>query len=150
MNNTSIRKLYIDLDGVLIGKMRPGDINCTIAKYVEGFLKYSLASFECFWLSTHCKNGDKKRIMQQLSVYADESILSLAKDIKPTFWRTLKTEAIDFQSDFYWLDDRPLEVELNTLRERKVYDRFIPVDTRRNPDDLKRVLKILNSLNTIS
>jgi hypothetical protein len=41
------------------------------------------------------------------------------------------------------MDDGPLEVEMKTLRERNVSDRFILVDTRRNPDDLRRVLSIL-------
>jgi hypothetical protein len=143
MKKSQRRKLYIDLDGVLIGKNGPHDINNTIAKHAEAFLKYSLKNYDCYWLTTHCKEGDNQQVLHRLTIYADEGILSLASDIKPTSWRTLKTEAIDFQSDFYWMDDGPLEVEMKTLRERNVSDRFILVDTRRNPDDLRRVLSIL-------
>ena len=81
-----------------------------------------------------------------MNIYADEGILSLAQAIKQTSWVTLKTEAIDFQSDFYWLDDKPLGVEIEILRKGNVSDRFIQVDTRRYPDDLRRVLHILKQI----
>ena len=146
MKKSECKKLYIDLDGVLIGKNSPSDINNAIAKHAEDFLKYSLRYFDCYWLTTHCKDGDNRRVINQLNIYADEGILSLAQDIKPTSWVTLKTEAIDFQSDFYWLDDKPLGVEIEILRKRNLSDKLIQVDTRRYPDDLRRVLGILKQI----
>jgi len=147
MKKLVFKKLYLDLDGVLIGKNSPSDINNAIAKHAEDFLKYSLKNFDCYWLTTHCKEGDNRRVINQLSIYADEGILSLARSIKPTSWVTLKTEAIDFQSDFYWLDDKPLGVETEILRKRNLSDKLIQVDTRRYPDDLRRVLGILKQIN---
>jgi hypothetical protein len=88
------KKLYLDLDGVLIGKNSPRVINNAIAKHAEDFLKYTLKYFDCYWLTTHCKDGDNQRVLNQLKIYADEGILSLAKVIKPTSWVTLKTETI--------------------------------------------------------
>ena len=31
--------------------------------------------------------------------------MKLVEATNPTTWKTLKTEVIDFQSDFYWLND---------------------------------------------
>ena len=39
------------------------------------------------------------------------------KCIKPTDWGTLKTDAIDFGEEFYWLDDYPFQAELNVLKD---------------------------------
>jgi hypothetical protein len=146
MQISVLKKLYLDLDGVLIGKNSPHDINNAIAKHSEDFLKHALANFDCYWLTTHCKDGDNQRVLRQLKFYADECILGLAKVIKPTSWKTLKTEAIDFHSDFYWLDDGPLQVEIKILRDRNAINRFIHVDTRKSPDDLRRVLGVLKQI----
>jgi hypothetical protein len=40
-----------------------------------------------------------------------ETLEKLEDAVRPTNWDALKTEAIDFESDFYWLDDNPLQVE---------------------------------------
>ena len=85
---------------MLIGKNSPHDMNNTIAKHAEVFLEYSLEHFDCYWLTTHCKDGDDQRVLHQLGIYADENVLSLARAINPTSWKTLKTEAVDFESDF--------------------------------------------------
>jgi hypothetical protein len=55
----------------------------------------------------------------------------------------MKTEAIDVKSDFYWVDDQPLAIEIEWLKKNSVLDRWIPVDTRKNPDNLINVVLTL-------
>jgi len=137
------RLLYLDIDGVLLGKARPGDAEIVLARYAEEFLTYSLQHYHCFWLTTHCHNGDSADVINLLKRYAGEKVIKMAKDIGPVYWKTLKTEAIDVKSDFYWIDDQLLWSEIQWLKKNNVFDRWIQTDTRKNPDDLIRAISIL-------
>jgi hypothetical protein len=140
MNN---KILFLDCDGVLLGKAGPNDTEIVLAKYAQEFFEFSRQHCRCFWLTTHCHDGDNTHIVNLLKRYASETIIKLVKDINPVAWRTLKTEAIDINSDFYWIDDQPLWSEIQWLKKHDVFDRWIQVDTRKNPDDLKRAMSIL-------
>lgn len=145
-NNKSVPKrkiLYIDIDGVILGKKSPTDIRISLANSAAEFLKFCISNFECYWLTTHCKDGKIQSIVDVMSRYADDGALSLISSIKPAVWNTLKTEAIDFESDFYWIDDSPMAGEIEVLKEHNAINRLIQVDTRKNCNDLKRVLSIL-------
>lgn len=69
--------------------------------------------------------------------------MKMVKDSKPTSWGTLKTEAIDFSKEFYWIEDEPMWSELEKLKEYGAFERWLQIDTRKNPDDLKRAILIL-------
>jgi hypothetical protein len=140
MNN---RILFLDCDGVLLGKARPGDVEIVLAKYAEEFLEFSLQHYRCFWLTTHCLDVDSTYIVNLMKRYAGEAVIKMVKDISPVSWNTLKTEAIDISSDFYWIDDQPLWAEIQWLKKNHVFDRWLQIDTRRNPDDLKYAISIL-------
>ncbi|MCK5741764.1 MAG: hypothetical protein KAH48_06065 [Chlorobi bacterium] len=114
--------LYLDIDGVLLtkhGKHKPADL--------EEFIDIILEYFDCYWLTTHCK-ADSEPTIRYLSEYFDCDLLEKFKQIKPTNWQTLKTEAIDFSSDFIWCDDDPLRAEIRILEGNKVGDRLFLVD----------------------
>ena len=132
--------LYIDVDGVLIGKDAPDSPTQRLARHAEEFLTFALNHFDVSWLTTHCR-GDAQRVVEYLRMYAPDNLMPLLRQIRPTNWDTLKTEAL--QGDFYWLDDSPMQAELNWLRERDLLDRWIEVDVRRNPNDLLRAMTIL-------
>ena len=135
--------LYLDVDGVLLGKNRPQEATIVLAIHAREFLEFCLSHFDCYWLTTHCKEGDATRVLGLLRRYSDEPVMRLVKEVRPTCWRTLKTEAIDFGSDFYWIDDQLLWTEMQILREQRVLSRWIQINTRRNPDDLKRAMSLL-------
>ena len=59
--------------------------------------------------------------------------------IKPTVWSTLKTEAIDFNSDFLWLDDYVLEAEKKVFGEKGCVNNLIIV----NLDNTKGLQEII-------
>lgn len=136
-------KLYIDVDGVLLGKAQPADKEIILARHAREFLEYCAQHYQCYWLTTHCKDGDTAHVVNMLERYAAEPVMRLVLAINSTSWKTLKTEVIDFQSDFYWIDDQPLRVEVDELRKNNVLGRWIRVDTRRNPDDLERAISVL-------
>jgi len=135
--------LYLDIDGVLLGKNNPYAIGVDLAKHTKEFLEFCLQNYECSWLSTHCQQGDTTNLIAWLEQHADNTVMELARSIKPTSWKTLKTEAIDLSSDFYWIDDEPLCCEIEILKNNNVFDRWIEVNTRKHPEDLKRAMYIL-------
>lgn len=118
-------KLYIDIDGVLLTKR-----NISPAEGVEQFIDFITNNFDCYWLTTHCK-GNSQSAINYLEKYFQPNILSQLNQIKPTHWITLKTEAIDKSSSFYWLDDSPLNAEIEQLQKVGVSDRLIVVDLSR-------------------
>ncbi|MBQ3989453.1 MAG: hypothetical protein II630_01310, partial [Bacteroidales bacterium] len=60
-------------------------------------------------------------------------------------WTALKTEGIDFESDFIWLDDYPREAEKDVLRQHGCYRSLIQVNLD-NKDELFDVIQKLKAL----
>lgn len=135
--------LYLDIDGVLLGKADPRSPEIGLALGAEEFLTFALARFHCFWLSTHCQGGTDD-VLKYLAPYVPEKFLALAARVKPTRFQTLKTEALE--GDFLWLDDAPLQCELDWLSARGWLDRWIQVDTRHRPADLRRAQRVLKKI----
>jgi hypothetical protein len=138
--------LYIDIDGVLLGKKDPNDYEICIAGGARDFLAYALWHFDCYWLTSRANRGDARSALEALKPYADKVSMELAKVVKPTSWATLKTEAIDLKSDFYWLDDQLFQTEREVLEQHGRIDRWVKVDTRANYSDLVRVKQHLARL----
>jgi hypothetical protein len=132
--------LYIDIDGVLLGQDK---YDVCLAKHAKEFLAFCLENFKCYWLSTHSKDGNVAGVIKALKPYCDDYFLRLAEQVRPASWVTLKTEAIDLASDFYWLDDSPLQYEIDYLKANGRIDRWIDICSRTNPDALKEVMKML-------
>ena len=108
--------------------------------------KIDLKCFDCFWLTTHCREEDSKHITDLLNRYAGKAVMEMVKEIRPVSWRTLKTEAIDVESDFYWIDDAPLWSEILWLENDNVLKRWLMVDTSENPEELKRAISMLENI----
>ncbi|MBN1320565.1 MAG: hypothetical protein JXA87_06980 [Thermoleophilia bacterium] len=140
--------LYLDVDGVLLGGADSTGqdglgLGVALARHAKEFLAYCTGHYDCRWLTTKCRDGDAGPLFRHLSGYAGEDLLRLAASVKPTTWNTLKTEAIDPLSDFYWVDDSLLQSEQQWLATHGILDRWIQADTRKRPDDLGRVLEEL-------
>lgn len=140
------RRLYIDIDGVLLGKANPSDSAIVLARHAEEFLELAIKHFNCFWLSTHTSNGDSSGASKVLGPYADSHVMGLVENIAAAKWNTLKTEALDVTADFYWIDDSPLAVEIDFLKRHDLIERWIHADTRNHPDDLERVTSLLSAI----
>ena len=126
-------KLYLDIDGVLLHAKKP----CA-AEYAAEFIDYVTTHFDCYWLTTHCK-GDVTTAQQYLSEYFPAAVMEKIKYIKPTNWDTMKTDAINFEEEFYWLDDYPFRAELGILKQYGCEERCIVVDLH-NSDELKSII----------
>lgn len=91
-------KLYIDINGTLINKKR----QCA-SKHVEEFVDFVLSNYDCYWLSPECCYPIEETKIY-LSNFFSASVVNKLTAIKQTFWNTSKTEAINFNEDFIWLD----------------------------------------------
>jgi len=128
-------KLYLDIDGVLLTAK-----HTQAAPGVDEFIDFITQHFDCYWLTTHCK-GDSAPALRYLSRFLLPATLEkLRLAVQPTTWDTLKTEAIDLASDFYWLDDQPFQSEIAYLRAHGVADRLIIVDLTR-PNELANLIQ---------
>lgn len=132
-------KLFLDVDGVLLGKNAPGDARVVLARHTEEFVDFILEHFDCYWLTTHC-SGDAGPVLRHLKPYCSPELLTKLKTLKLTKWATLKTEALEGLTEFVWLDDAPLATELQWLKRKGFSKRLVRVDTRSNPDDLARAM----------
>ena len=131
------KRLYIDIDGVLLTNK-----NTQRPQYAVEFIDYITSTFDCYWLTSHCKEGNSTYLLQYTSLYYDENTIEKLKKIKPTSWLTAKTEAIDLDSDFYWLDDYVFEFEKKVLKEYRKYERWIEVNLSQE-NELKRIKELL-------
>lgn len=140
----SISTLYLDIDGVILGKNDPDSMQVVLARHAIEFLDICVNNYTCHWLTTHCANGDIERPLNWLKRYADDTLLTLARRVKPARWGTLKTEAIDFTQKFLWFDDDPLEAEIEILKQNNSLHRLININTMKNPDDLLKAISIVS------
>ena len=115
-------KLYLDIDGVIIDNKKSQP-----AKHAKEFIDYVTTHFECYWLTTHCKESTVTA-MRYLSDYFEPYVLQKLSTILPTTWSTLKTEVIDFDAEFVWIEDYPLESEKKILQQNGAQDRLLMID----------------------
>ena len=128
-------KLYIDIDGVLLKNREDKAVDG-----ISSFIRFIVSKFDCYWLTTHCK-GDTQTAMDYLSEYLTYEDLKLLQKVKATDWNTLKTEAIDFASDFYWIDDYAMNAEKEILQMKCKQDSLILVE---NDSDIPAIIKKLS------
>ena len=133
--------IYLDIDGVLIGTKSPEEDIIELVKYILDHYPNST-----YWLTTHCKGGVNRcaEWLKQNNFpegLADE----MDRIIKPTDWEVMKTEAIDMDQDFVWLDDSLFETERKTLEAYHVLDGFYWMNPK-DPTSAKTALKHLKSM----
>lgn len=131
-----MKNLYIDIDGVLV---RGG----VAAEGAVEFLRFATENFDCYWLTTHC-DGDASRPFLYLVGKLPEEAVQYLEKIKPTSWGSLrKTDGIDFNQPFFWMDDNLFEVEKQALEEKGKLDSYIPIDLNTNPNQLLDLIPFL-------
>lgn len=140
-------KLFLDIDGVLLGTDRTRPSRLALADHACDFLEFALRHCDVSWLTPHCR-GDAAAAVQHLVRHAPaserERLLTLAARVAPTDYRELRTEALPAGGEaFVWIDDAPSEAELAALRARRQFDRWLWIDTREEPEDLLRAQRWL-------
>lgn len=106
------------------------------------FLKYITDNYDCYWLTTHCK-GDTVHLLEYVSSRFPKEAMQYVKLLKPTNWKTFKTEAIDFSQDFRWIDDDVFRKEFKDLDDNNSRDKLIHVNLVKNPNILKELINII-------
>ena len=134
----SKKNVYIDIDGVILTK------GVVPALHLDKFLKYVLSKYSVFWLTSRC-HGDSKYTLSYLSKFFPEETVNLFRQIKPTNFQVDKTEAIDFNKRFFWLDNEIFESEKTTLIKNGKYDSWIEVNLIKDPNQLLHLMR--NRLN---
>jgi hypothetical protein len=131
-----MRNLYLDIDGVLLKK------DGSPSNYLDKFLEYVTENCNCYWLTTHARDGSN-RVVQHFRDKVSDNTLLLLNSIRPTNWSTYKTEAINFNEDFLWLDDNLFLREKQDLEDNNAMRKFEWFDLRERPDQL---LKVMNRI----
>ena len=134
-------KLYLDIDGVLLTTK-----NTRRPEYAVEFIDFVTSTFDCYWLTTHCREGERSigSLLRYLADYYDAATIDKLSKIKPATWSTVKTEGIDWDSDFYWLDDYLFEAERRVLELHRKLDRCVEVNLN-NENELLRIKRLLEA-----
>jgi hypothetical protein len=135
-----MRRIYLDVDGVLLGDSGG---NAVLARHASAFIEYILDRFDVYWLTTHCQ-GDADAVLTYLTPYTPPDLIRKLEAVRPTRFQVMKTEAL--AGDFYWLEDSPLAIEVSDLQRRGLGDRWIEVNTRLRRDDLLFAMKELQAI----
>lgn len=130
-------KIYLDIDGVLLTRKQE------IPENIDMFLDFVTKNFDCYWLTTHCRTGENKTLNYLSNFYSDE-LIDKIKDIKPINWVSKKTEAIDFNSNFLWLDDYPFQSEKEDLIKYNRLENLIVVNLNTD-NELVSVIDVIKS-----
>lgn len=117
---TNIKKaidIYIDIDGVIVS------LNPTTKPYPRlvpdavYFLNWAKKNFNCYFLT--CWSEEALKDLLPIIVEWNIPICS---------WKYMKTEAIDMERDFIWLEDGILEEEKDILKKYNKIDNYIYID----------------------
>lgn len=124
--------IYLDIDGVLLNnkKNKPA---IGLSFFLKTLNNLMLDGNEVYWLTTHC-NGDASTAVKYLSPYLTDPMSKIIiENIMPTSW-IVKTQGIDFDKPFLWLDDQPLGwADAEVMKEHGVSERLITVDLNKQP-----------------
>jgi hypothetical protein len=137
-------KIYIDIDGTMIHEeIEKAGVP---AVGLEEFL-VALRGYETYWLTTHCMNGDPQYAQKLMKKKVSEEFYADIDRIIPTAWSILKTDALDFTSDFVWFDNVVSSGELKELNRCKENQSLLQVDLKKNPEQLLEIARDLLSNN---
>lgn len=129
--------IYLDIDGVLLANDKEP------ALYAKEFLHYILGRFPdtTYWLTTHCMTGDADEPIRNIGRLFDEETVALMRKIKPTSWKSAKTEAIAFSRPFLWFDDDCYPDEREELVKHDVLKSWVKVDLAEKPEQLRELVE---------
>jgi len=127
--------IYLDIDGVILAN------DLRKSNYADEFIKHLVNKYPVYWLTTHCK-GDAMFTVRFLERFFDKETIEIMKNILPTNWDTLKTEAIDFSQPFLWFDDDLFNEERKVLIENNCLDSWVEIDLAKDEYQLKKYLEI--------
>jgi len=128
-------KIYLDIDGTLIHE----DTHESMA--AAGLVEFLIAlrSYDTYWLTTHCRDGNPARPREIMKRFVPPELHADIDRIKPTVWDTMKTEGIDWNSDFIWFDNDISPYEWGRIEKGTLHQQAIEVDLKLNPKQLVEI-----------
>lgn len=145
-------RLYLDVDGTLLRRSGHARLRGDFApaNNLLRFLEWAADNFDCAWVTTRTRHGacDKLLdVLRQAVGPGDEwdRIAHLVKSFATPPWSDFKAEAMTLDEDFLWVDDAPDEESLEAMRRMGRQDCWIPVDVDGRPDDLRRVMDVIEA-----
>jgi hypothetical protein len=130
--------IYLDIYGTLIANASP------IADR-ETLLKYILDSFpgRVYWLTSF----SPERVIDVLGREFSELLLGrLETEVNYLSYQHYKSDAINFDEPFFWLDDNQSEADYYALKEHDALSSFIHM----NPQDSEMAQKALATIKNSS
>lgn len=132
-------KMYLDIDGTMIHE----DLTENYGKPARGLESFlvALRLYDTFWLTTHCKDGDVTQARRIMKGVLSEEYHEDIDRIQGTVWDTMKTEALDWNSDFIWFDNDIFAEERKALEKCGPNQSVLEVDLRTNPRQLEEIVR---------
>ena len=151
-NRPNRLNVYIDIDGVCL-RNAATVTGIEPAPHVFDFLRWVVVSHRPHWLTTRDAHGQQDGILRAFRLAMSATTLpaeidALLRSVEPTTWHGSKVSGIDLASDFVWIDDQALTVEIDALRGLNLLSRLIVIDTNKDDDGLLRAIAAINSLST--
>ena len=145
-------KLFLDVDGVLLGHSPAATGGYGLADNAIEFLQFVLEEFDVAWATTQCRDGAPAHVVGYIADHSPlelrQRVAELTREIRATSFNVSKTDLFpaDSKERWLWIDDSPLAFELEQLRQRGLLDRWIEINTVKRPDDLHRAIELLRGL----
>ena len=131
--------IYLDIDGVFRGVESPvSDLTELMTFVLDNFPGH------VFWLTTHVWRGANNAVRALVDVFDDDLLRRLDTEVQATNWGDYKTDAIDFDEDFIWLDDDLGSTERMILENHGALDGHFMMDWR-DPEMAKKALAEIKS-----
>lgn len=126
--------IYLDIDGVILAN------DLYKANYSVELVKHLVKKYPVYWLTTHCR-GDANYTVRFLERFFDPETIEIMKNILPTNWDILKTEAIDFSQPFLWFDDDLFDEERKVLEENNCLNSWVEINLHKDKNQLLKYLE---------
>ena len=131
-------KIYLDIDGTMIHEDRTENYGKAAAGLEEFII--ALRPYDTYWLTTHCTTGDPENARRIMKVVLPPALHPDIDRIKGTVWSDMKTEALDWDSDFIWFDNDIFAAEWKALEKCNENQSVVQVDLRADPQQLKEIV----------
>lgn len=134
-------KVFLDIDGVLLGTDRERPSRLALADHAVGFLRFVVQRFDVAWIAPQARAGADaavQHLVRHTPLSERELVMQVAAKVRAARWFERRTDALPADGAFVWFDDGPSQEEMAFLKQRKWLDRWQWIDTREEPEDLLR------------
>lgn len=103
----------------------------------------ALRPHDTYWLTTHCMDGNPEHAQVMMKKHLPKELHQDIEKIRPTVWSDMKTEALDWDTDFIWFDNDIFEQEWKDLERCGDNQFVVQVDLKKNPSQLIEITRDL-------